>query len=141
VPSRNLDFVRSIRDAWERGDYSSAEWAHPEIEFAFADGPAPGSWKGLAGMAEGTRSWVSAWEKWSIDAEEYSELDDERVLVLTRYRGRGKTSGVDIAQTGAKGAELFHVRGGEVTKLVIYWDCGNALADLGLAPEAGPSRS
>jgi ketosteroid isomerase-like protein len=129
--SENLDLVRSIYAAWERGDYSATEWAHPEIEFVIAGGPAPGRWTGLAELAEGWREWLSAWEEWRVMAEEYRELDDERVLVLLHGSGRGKTSGVEIGQMQSNGANLFHIRDGKVTKLVIS-DRDRALADLGL---------
>ena len=100
-----MDFVRSIHAAWERGDYSSAEWAHPEIEYVHADGPAPGRWTGVAEMARTWRDWLSgAWEEWRVEGEEYRELDDERVLVLGRFSARGKASGLELGQMRAKGA-------------------------------------
>jgi hypothetical protein len=46
--SANLDLVRSLCVAWEEGDYSSTEWADPEIEFVVADG--------LSAIADDSRS-------------------------------------------------------------------------------------
>jgi ketosteroid isomerase-like protein len=134
------DLVRSIYAARERGDYSSVEWARPEIEFVMADGPTPGTWKGLAGMTEGWRAWASAWDEFRAEADEYRELDDERVLVLAHMGGRGKTSGLELKQLRAKGATLYHVRDGKVIRVVHYLDCERALNDLGLAPETGSTR-
>ena len=141
MTSANIDLVRSIRAAWERGDYRSVDWADPDIEFVIADGPAPGSWTGVAGMAEGFRSLLSAWEAFHAEADEYRELDGERVLVRGQLSGRGKTSGLELGQLRAKGASLFHVRDGKVTRLVLYLDGERALTDLGLASEAGSKRS
>ena len=47
---------------------------------------------GLAGMPEWMRNWLAAWEDFGLEAEEYRELDGERVLVLDHLSGRGKTS-------------------------------------------------
>jgi ketosteroid isomerase-like protein len=139
VPSANLELVRSIFADWQRGDFSSADWAHPEIEFSIADGPAPGSWKGLAEMATGWREFLSAWEDFHADeVDEYRELDGERVLALQRFTVRGKTSGLDLRRM--RGANLFHIRGGKVTRLVLYWNREHALADLGLPPDARTER-
>jgi ketosteroid isomerase-like protein len=129
--------VRSIYAAWERGDYGSAEWADPEIEFVSADGPSPGRWAGLAEMAEVSRDYLSAWEEFRQEAEEYRELDAQRVLVLIRRSGRGKRSGLELAQMGTQGAHVFHIRDGKVTRFVQYFERKRAFADLGLAPDTG----
>ncbi len=141
MASANLDLVRSIFAAWERGDISSAEWAHPDIEFVVADGPVPGSVTGLAGMAQAMRDFLNVWEEWSVEADDYRELDSERVLVLQHYSARGKASGLEVGQTSANGANLFHVRGGKVTRLVCFFDRQRALAELGLAPETSSPRT
>jgi ketosteroid isomerase-like protein len=134
MSSANLNVVRSIYADWERGDFSSAEWADPEIEFAFAAGPEPGSWKGLAGMAEGYRDWLRAWKDFRAEPEQYLVLDSERVLVLVRNSGRGRTSGMELESRSV--ANLFHLRGGKVTRIIVYLDRAQALADLGLGPHA-----
>ena len=128
----NVELVRSIFAAWERGDFSSAEWAHPEIELVIADGPTPGSSTGIAAMGEQWRGALSAFEELRTEADEYRVLDHERVLVLMRFGGRGKTSGLEVGQMQTEGANLFHVRDGKVTRLVLYWDRERALEEVGV---------
>jgi ketosteroid isomerase-like protein len=132
MPSANLDLVRSLYAAWERGDYRSAAWADPQIEFSFADGPEPGTWVGREEMAARYGAWLSGWKGFRTDVDEFRALDGERVLVLVRISGRGKTSGLDIGKTRSRGAAAFHLRGGLVVRLILYWDAERALADLGL---------
>lgn len=130
--SANLALVRSILAAWERADFRSVSWAHPEIEYVVIGGPEPGTWDGLIEMTASVRDFMSAWEGYGIEAEEYRELDNERVLVLVQLSGRGKVSGIRIEDTHARGAEVWHVRDAKVTRLVMYWHRDQALADLGL---------
>jgi ketosteroid isomerase-like protein len=133
MASANLELVRSIYSEWESGDFASADWADPDIEYVGADGPGAGSSRGLAAMADGFREWLNAWDGWAVEAEEYRELDAERVLVLFHFTARGKVSGLEVGQIWTKGATLFHVRDGKITRLVQYLDRELALADLGLA--------
>ena len=127
--SANLDLVRSIFSAIERGDYANAEWADPGIEYVIVGGPEPGTVRGRAGLAEAMRTIFREVEDLRSEAEEYRELDGDRVLVLTRIFGQGKLSGVPVS---ARNAEVFEVHEGKVTRVVVYYERDRALADLGL---------
>jgi ketosteroid isomerase-like protein len=83
-------------------------------------------------MAEGWRDFPGAWKDFRIEAEEFRELDSERVLVLGHYTGRGKTSGLELGEMRTSGAGLWHICGGKVTRIVFYLDRAHALADVGL---------
>jgi ketosteroid isomerase-like protein len=134
--SANLDLVRSIYSAWERGDWSAVTWADPAIEFVAADGPDPSASTGIAAMAERWRECIGAWAGYRAEPEECRELDSERVLVFMRHGGRGKASGMGVEQLDRRGANIFHIRDGRVTRLSLYWDRERALADLGLEDAA-----
>jgi ketosteroid isomerase-like protein len=138
MASANLDLVRSIYAAIERGDYSSAAWADPEIEYVVADGLEPGSVTGLDGLRQAMRNLFSAFSDFEAEAEDYRDLDGEHVLVLARFSGRGKTSGAQIVH---KAAELFEIRDRLVTRIVVYFDRDRAFADLGRPPETDAADS
>ena len=126
--------MRSLYADWERGDFSSVEWADPDIEYVIVGGPSPGSWTGLGGMAEGFRDFLGGLEGYRLQAVEYRELEADHVIAITTNTGHGKTSGLDLGTlTGGRGGvAVFHVRDGRVAKLTFYWDRDRALADLGL---------
>ena len=133
MSQKNVEIVRSICQEWDRGDYSSSDWAHPEIELVFADGLERTKWSGRAALAEAWREFLSTWAEFHQEAVEYRVLDPVRVLVLFQFSGRGKASGVELGSMRSDGAGVFHLRDRKVTRFVAYADRERALADLGLS--------
>jgi ketosteroid isomerase-like protein len=131
--SSNLDLIRGIFAEWERGDWNSADWADPEIDFVMHGGLNSGEWKGIREMTETWIGTLRAWDDLRAIPEEFRELDDGRILVFLRNEGRGKGSGIDVGEISAKSANVFTVGDGKVIRLELYWDRDDAVADLGLA--------
>jgi ketosteroid isomerase-like protein len=67
----------------------------------------------------------------SQTAERFIEVDEERVLVLDRQRGRGARSGIEVDH---RLAHLVTVRRGRVVQLEAYWDRRDAFAAAGIEP-------
>lgn len=133
----NLDLVRSIFEAWGRGEFGDTSWAHPEIEFERVDVGLPsGRWHGKDQMAGAVRDWLNPWERFEMVAKSYNELDPDRVLVFAHQGGRGKRSGLE---TGGDLACLFEVRSGRVSRLALYSSVERARAELGAADAREPA--
>jgi ketosteroid isomerase-like protein len=127
--SANLDLVRSIYADWERGDFSRTDWADPELELTTPDAWEIGEAKGLRSTAETWRTWLSAWRDYRVEASEFRDLEDDRVMVLGRMSGRGRLSDA-VGETEI--VNVLHIRDGKVIRLVMYPNRERALADLGL---------
>src|SRR5262245_25477150 len=117
MSQENVEIVRRIFGAWERGDFSSAEWADPEIVFHLRAGPDEAVHHGVDAMGQAWGEWLTAWDEFETEAREYIDLGDE-VLVLSEFRGRGKTSGTPIE--AMSGAALVSLRNGKVVRLGTY---------------------
>ena len=130
MSQENVEVVRRIFRAWEQGDFSSAEWADPGIQFHLRAGPDEAVHHGVEAMGHAWREWLSAWEDFETEACEFIDLGDE-VLVLSEFRGRGKTSGMSIEAMA--GAALFSLRHGKVVRLGSYTDRSEALEAAGLS--------
>jgi ketosteroid isomerase-like protein len=132
MASENLELVRSVYADWERGDFSrTADWADEKIEWARFGGDGAGAWTGLAAITEAAVDVLAGWQDVRAEAEEYRDLGEERVLVLTRWRGRDSASG---SEGELLRANLFRVREGKVVRLIFYWDRNRAFSDLGISP-------
>ena len=130
----NVGVVRTVYEAWQAGDFSrTAEWADPGIEWVrFGVEGGGGAWTGIEAMSSAVSELVDGWEELRAEAEDYRDVDEERVLVLTRWSGRA--SGAD-SEVELRRANLFRVRGGKVVRLIFYGNRDRAFADVGLPPE------
>lgn len=128
MSQENVELVRRIYSAWERGDFSETWWCAEEIEFFIPDGTTPGPVYGVDGMRGAWREWLQGWRSFHTRLVEVRDLGD-RVLAVNRFGGEGRTSGL---VPDALGATVWEIRDGKVTRLAPYASLENALADLGI---------
>ena len=134
----NVDLIRPIYEAWGRGDWRpNFDVYDPHMEWGWSS-----EFLGLGGVFEDTRNpnprlraWLSEWEFWRAEAEEFLEIEDY-VVVLATYHGRGRGSGVEIRQ---EGAHVFKLRDGKVVRLEIFASRDKALASVKAALPADES--
>lgn len=70
-----------------------------------------------------------AWSQWTIEPERLIDAGEEVVAVET-ISGRGRGSGVEIAD---RSATKYTLHKGKITQIVVYFDLAEALAAVGLS--------
>ena len=102
---------------------------------------------------EVVQSVMANWERGDFRTTDWADPEIEYVIAdgpaPGSWTGLGGTvegvpsilSGMDLRQLWTKSANVFHVRGGKVTRIVAYFDRDRALADVGLPVEGGSSSA
>jgi ketosteroid isomerase-like protein len=124
----NVEVVREIFSAWERGDFTSIDWADPEIEFSIP-GPDLHVHRGIEAAGRAWAEFLGAFDDLSIVGEEFHDAGD-KVVVEQIFRGRGKGSGIPIDEI--PGGAVFTLRDGKVTRFQGYVTAEEAMASAGL---------
>jgi ketosteroid isomerase-like protein len=88
-----------------------------EVEFAGSQSGAPGQhYRGLDGLLEGWRDWLTPWESYKIEVEELIDAGDE-VVMLVNVQARTSRDGVALEH---KPAAVWTVRDGTIVRVKFY---------------------
>jgi ketosteroid isomerase-like protein len=134
MSQENVERLRSLYADWAEGNFwTMYEYVDPAFEFewkwAFAE---------IGGIPEGTHSlkeltdvwldWLKPWDSFSVEAEEFVETHDGRVLVLYTRRARMAESAIEHT-----GGTLWTFRDGTAVHGVDFDDRAKALEAAGLS--------
>jgi ketosteroid isomerase-like protein len=133
VSEQNVEIVRGIYAEWSQGDFSSNDWADPEIAYEIPE-PSGNVHRGIEAMERAWLNWASEWEDLKIRLTDIRDLGDE-VLTVHTFHGKGRASGVPVDEL--PGAGIFSFRDGKVVRYRGYTNVDDALADAGVADEGG----
>lgn len=127
--------VHLTRKGYERfaatGEFV-ADLAAPDFVWdmsSFHGWPDAQVYEGVAGAQRFLREWLATWEDWELEVDELRDAGD-KVVALVTQRGRPKAGGLPVDMHFA---QVWTIRDGRQTRMEMYSDRAEALADTGLA--------
>ena len=137
MSEENVEVVRRIVDAHQRGDFASVFAGYdPDIEWHPGNVPAS-QWSdfepvyhGHEGVRTFWRTWFAAWETVDFEYEEFIDAGDQ-VLSIVSQRVRGRTSGVELEWTSY--GQLWTIRDDKVVRVQFFPNRDEALEAAGLS--------
>jgi ketosteroid isomerase-like protein len=129
MSQENLEIVRSVFDATNRGDWDTVLAAYsPDTEWDDRDlRPEGAVYRGIDAMRAEMRAWFGTWSNYHQEIEQLLDAGDDVVVVL-RESGVGKGSGATMDQ---RIGVVVTVRGGLIARTSLYRDPTQALEAVG----------
>src|SRR5688572_473621 len=121
MSEQNVEIVRRGYEAFARGEIdfetldSEIEWRGPREFPDLAE-----AHHGHDGVRRYMAKLFEAFDDYYMAAEEFLDLDNDRVLVFAREGGRGKGSGAAVETNPT--AHLYTLRNGKAIRMQSYWD-------------------
>jgi ketosteroid isomerase-like protein len=130
----NVELTKRAWDAWIRGDLDAVfERFDAAVEWdttSYEGWPEDDVYHGHEGVRRFFEEWLASWESYEAGADEFIDVDGERVLVLCWQAGRGPGSRVPVHMDWA---QICTWKDGLCVRMEAYSDRGAALEAVGLA--------
>lgn len=126
MSQQNVEIVRRVIDAWNRDEQERViRFLDPDVVFdATRRLINPRTYTGMEGMRAMLADRDEVWEEFRTEPDEFVDAGD-RVVVIGRWVGRGKGSGIEVQQPVA---HVFTLHGGRVVR----WELGYTGRDQAL---------
>jgi ketosteroid isomerase-like protein len=131
MSEENVEVVRRAWEAYHRRDNEAALALYDptiEIDPSEQTGIDAGVYRGLEGVQDFFRNWLSSFGDLRTEVEEWIGAGDQ-VIAMVRTYGRGKRSGVPVDTVQA---HLWTVLNGKLKRLQIFATKAEALEAVGL---------
>ena len=131
MSEENVEIVRRAYAEWERGNFNTPEVFDPEVHVVWINPIfVPHSeTRGLEALNQAMREFLDAWELGTATAGQLID-GGEKVVAENVWRGRGKTSGIDME---VRLWSVWTLTGGKATRVVQYEERSDALEAAGLS--------
>ena len=127
-----VDLVRLGFEAIERGDMAVFDGMTTEdlVLVQPPEVPDAKTYEGRGAIVESLEDWPKQWEDFRMDLIEIIDAGDEVAVSVTRHRGRGRESGIEMD------FEVFYVqrgRDGRLARIDMFFSREQALAAAGVS--------
>jgi ketosteroid isomerase-like protein len=131
-----LDLAQTVRDpkATEAFRNQFEHLAHPDFETRVDPASLPVGFHpnahGPEGFLDIFREWLVAFESWTVTANEFIDVDEDRVLVMCTLAARWEGQQAELE---TEGGNLYTFHDGKVARIELFLDRSAALAAAGLS--------
>lgn len=131
MSEQDVENVRGAYAEWARGNFWTPDVFHPDVEVLWQSPDATVT-HGLGALAAGWKEWLAPWEDCTMEAERIVPVGGQ-VVVVARFRGRARGSGVPVE---SRRGFVWTMRDGRAVRLAGYTHPEDAFAAVGLGDRA-----
>ncbi len=130
MSAENVELVRGIYAEWSAGNFRAGrELMDPSLTTVWADQfPTAGTYHGPAAHTAAMKEWLSAWDDFRLEAEDFIDAGDS-VVVPFKVKARGKGSGAEVDR---RWAHVWTLRTDRVVRFEVHLDVAEAMRAVGL---------